>query len=60
MEKQFIEKAKKIHGDKYNYSSVKYINNKTKVNIICPIHGEFEQTPDKHTNRKQGLSLIHI
>ena len=46
--KTFIVKAKKIHGDKYDYSKVKYINNKTKVCIICQIHGEFWQTPDAH------------
>jgi len=51
---RFIEKANKIHNNKYDYSLVEYINNKTKVKIICPIHGEFEQTPDKHTNAKQG------
>jgi hypothetical protein len=50
----FIEKAKKIHGDKYDYSLVNYINTKTKVKIICNEHGEFEQTPEKHINRKQG------
>lgn len=47
---QFIEKAKQIHGDKYNYSLVKYINAKTKVKIMCPKHGVFEQTPDNHIN----------
>lgn len=50
----FIEKAKKIHGDKYDYSLANYINCKTKVKIICPIHGIFEQTPDKHINGKCG------
>ena len=44
----FIEKAKKIHGNKYDYSKVEYINNRTKVCIICPIHGEFWQTPASH------------
>ena len=44
----FIEKAKGIHGDKYDYSKVVYINNRTKICIICPEHGEFWQTPDKH------------
>ena len=44
----FIIKAKNIHGSKYNYSKVIYKNNKTKIIIICPIHGEFEQTPDRH------------
>jgi hypothetical protein len=52
----FIEKAKLIHGGKYDYSLVEYVNGKTKVKIICYIHGEFEQTPDKHLNSKQGCS----
>ena len=45
---EFIEKARKLHGDKYDYSKVEYINNKTKVLIICPTHGEFLQTPNSH------------
>ena len=45
---QFIEEARKIHGDKYDYSKVEYVNAKTKVCIVCPKHGEFWQTPDKH------------
>lgn len=44
----FIEEAKIIHGDRYDYSKVEYKNNKTKVCIICPIHGEFWQTPSMH------------
>lgn len=44
----FIIQAKKIHGDKYDYSLVKYKKTKTKVQIICPIHGIFEQTPICH------------
>lgn len=44
----FIKKAKNIHGDEYDYSLVKYINNKTKVKIICKEHGVFEQTPNNH------------
>ena len=45
---EFIEKARKVHGDKYDYSKVKYINSRSKVCIICPEHGEFWQTPAKH------------
>ena len=45
---EFIERAKKIHGDKYDYSKVEYINSKTKVCIICPKHGEFWQEPTSH------------
>ncbi len=52
--KEFIEKANKIHNNKYDYSLINYVNNRTNIKIICSIHGEFEQIPDKHTNRKQG------
>lgn len=55
--KDFLELAKQVHGDKYDYSQVVYINNKTPVKIICPIHGEFWQRPDTHTNRKHGCRL---
>ena len=50
--KTFIEKAKKVHGEKYNYSNVKYVNSQSKVCIICPEHGEFWQTPNNHLNGK--------
>ena len=53
---EFIEKAKLKHGDKYDYSKVKYTNNKIKVKIICPIHGEFEQTPNCHLDN-QGCPI---
>ena len=45
---EFIKRAKEIHGNKYDYSKVEYVNNRTKVCIICPIHGEFWQTPYSH------------
>ena len=42
---QFIEKATKLHNEKYDYSKVEYKNTKTKICIICPIHSEFWQKP---------------
>lgn len=45
---EFIEKSRKIHGDKYDYSKVEYVNSQTKVCIICPEHGEFWQMPNSH------------
>jgi hypothetical protein len=50
---QFIEDAKKVHGDKYDYSLVDYINDRTKIKIICPEHGIFEQLPNSHL---QGIN----
>ena len=45
---QVIKKAREIHGDYYDYSLVNYVNTKTPVTIICPKHGEFEQTIGSH------------
>lgn len=46
----FIQKAISIHNNKYDYSKVNYVNNHTKVTITCPIHGDFDQTPNSHLN----------
>lgn len=46
----FINKSIDIHGDKYDYSLVNYNGVKTKVKIMCKIHGEFEQSPSIHLN----------
>lgn len=52
MQDKFIQKASIIFNYYFDYSHVEYINAKTKVKIICPEHGEFYQTPDKHLNSK--------
>ena len=44
----FISKAKLVHNDIYDYSLVEYVNSKTKVDIICPVHGKFKQAPNNH------------
>ncbi|MFW6225878.1 MAG: hypothetical protein ACOC3V_02865 [bacterium] len=48
--KIFLNKSKEIHGDKYDYSLVKYNGIDNKVNLICPEHGEFKQSPKNHMN----------
>jgi len=45
---EFVDKAILIHGNKYDYSKVDYVNTITPVIIICPIHGEFKQIPNSH------------
>ena len=45
---EFIQRAKNVHGDKYDYSKVQYVDSATKVCIICPEHGEFLQNPNSH------------
>jgi very-short-patch-repair endonuclease len=53
---QFIDRARAIHGNKYDYSLVEYVNAKTEVVIICPIHGPFMQKPYVHLNQKGGCN----
>jgi hypothetical protein len=48
--KYFIFKADCVHGKKYDYSLSEYVNAKTKITIICPDHGVFEQQPRHHLN----------
>jgi hypothetical protein len=55
---EFIKKSKLLHGEKYDYSLVEYINKKTKVKIICSKHGVFEQRPMHHL-RKCGCPKCH-
>ena len=56
---QFIEKALKIHGDKYDYSRVEYNGSHSKVSIICPEHGEFYQYPSNHLSGKECLKCSY-
>ena len=56
----FIKKAKEIHGEKYDYSLVDYVNAKTKVEIICPLHGKFTQIPYNHLSGKGCKECGHI
>lgn len=44
----FIEKARAVHGDLYDYTNVEYVNARTKVSITCAKHGDFEQRSASH------------
>lgn len=59
MKEEFIKKANLKHGNKYDYSLVDYKNSKTKIEIICSIHGSFKQTPGHHI-KGQGCSKCGI
>ena len=54
---EFIIHAIRIHGKLYNYDKVVYVNNYTKVKIICYLHGVFEQTPANHIHSQQGCPI---
>jgi very-short-patch-repair endonuclease len=51
---EVIEKFKKVHGGRYDYSLVVNLGTHKKVKIICKEHGVFEQTPFSHDNDGQG------
>jgi very-short-patch-repair endonuclease len=61
-EVDFINRSKVNHKNKYDYSKIQYINSKIKVNIICPLHGEFWQRPENHMRgegcRKCGYKMV--
>lgn len=56
---QFIEMAKRLHSQKYDYSNVNYISSLEKVRITCPQHGDFDQTPNNHL-KKSGCPKCAI
>lgn len=53
-QQEFIEKATLIHGNKYDYSNVKYITGHIKIDIICNKHGTFSMSPVCHLSQQQG------
>ncbi len=50
--KDWLKRAIEFHDDKYDYSLVNFISSNDKIEIICPIHGRFWQTPSNHLNRE--------
>jgi len=48
-QQEVIAKFREVHGEKYNYSFVNYVNSATIVNVVCPVHGEFPITPNHHS-----------
>lgn len=57
---EFIERARKVHGDKYDYSKAEYVNISTKVCIVCPTHGDFWQRPSDHIFHGSGCPLCNF
>lgn len=57
---EFVEISNNIHNNFYDYSLVKYKNNKTKVCIICPIHGKFEKLAYMHLRGSGCPTCSHI
>lgn len=49
----FIAKARKLNGNRYEYTDILYVNNSTHVDITCRVHGKFKQSPSNHLSGKQ-------
>lgn len=45
---EFITAATQIHRNQYDYSKIRYVNANTKITIVCPKHGDFDQKPSAH------------
>ena len=56
--KRFIEKCKKVHGDRYDYSKTKYTGNKNYVTVTCPEHGDFQVLARTHSSESQACGCI--
>ena len=57
---EFLQRAKLTHITKYDYSKVAYVDYNTNITIICPVHGEFRQTPYNHINSVSGCPKCGI
>jgi len=56
----FVKKAKKTHGNFYDYSHVNYTGSYAKVKIVCPHHGEFLQAPSSHLFGANCPKCVHV
>ncbi|MBV5347147.1 hypothetical protein JZU46_02875 [bacterium] len=57
---EFINKSNKKYNGFFNYSKTIYVTSRTKVIITCPIHGDFEQTPNGHLTYKYGCKQCNL
>ena len=51
---------KEIHGDKFDYSLINYVNETTDIKIICKYHGIFELTPNEHKSKVKNRGGCQI
>lgn len=49
LKEKFLSKGYDLFGDKFDYTSIKYVNSKTKIRLRCKKHDHwFEQVPSEH------------
>ena len=56
---QVIAKFREVHGERFDYSKVEYVNQNVKVIIICPEHGEFQQVFSNHLKTENPCPQCH-
>ncbi len=54
---EFLQQCHNTHGEEYDYSKTVYINKRTKIIVVCRVHGNFTQSPDAHVHQKQGCPI---
>ena len=54
---EFIRRARALHGDRYDYGRVHYVNLKKEVEIVCPRHGPFWISPNSHLRNRRGCPM---
>lgn len=54
---EFVARAVQIHGERYHYDKVVYVNAHTNIIIVCPLHGDFEQEPTNHIHLARGCPV---
>jgi len=59
-QEEFVRKANNLHDDKYNYDNTVYTNMITKINVTCPIHGEFSILPSNHVKVLKREHTKHL
>lgn len=53
----FVERARAVHGDKYDYSRVRYAKTTEEVEVVCPTHGPFWIRPKNHLYNRRGCPV---
>lgn len=56
----FVETSNQLHNNKYDYTNVIYTSQKSKVEIVCRLHGVFLQTPERHLQGQGCPKCAHV
>lgn len=57
--KEFLDRAREVHGDKFEYIESTFKGSLARMTIVCKDHGEFLMTPASHTHSRQQCKLCY-